>query len=344
MPLPPGDPQRHAALDLRSQVNQRLAGLSPRQTGAAFDRGLALARDQLSAAQALAQEVPGPKSQETLRVAHDFLAVRLLSEGQPAQALPHSEKAVELARSLLPVRPARDAGVALASSLVRLAEIQAHLLQPAQATARLEEALALVRGLHMAEPDDRHLRARYANVGWRVGEVNHLMGHAAALQSNATVLPEVLLAADFKPADGVFYMQRKRVQQELARTKLRRGDAAGALRSLADFAAQMPPHPVAAADLAEVFLLRAQALTALNQRGPAGQALEAGFAAIQAAHGATPGNVQLACRWLQLRMQFAAALAPTPVADEPVGPAVAALQRQGKLSPYWAQALQAAPP
>jgi eukaryotic-like serine/threonine-protein kinase len=54
LPLPPADTSRKAALDLRSQANQRLAGLSLRQTGAAYDRGLALAQDQLQAAQALA--------------------------------------------------------------------------------------------------------------------------------------------------------------------------------------------------------------------------------------------------------------------------------------------------
>jgi tetratricopeptide (TPR) repeat protein len=301
--LPPSDPSRQAALDLRSQANQRLAGLSMRQTGAAYDRGLVLAQDQLQAAQALAREVPGVKSQETLRVAHDFMAVRLLNEGQPEQALPHIEQAVSLARAQQASRPARDAGVTLATSLVRQAEIQAHRLQPALAAPLLQEALALVKGLHAAEPEDRHLRARYANLGWRVGEINHLIGNAQALQANAEWLPPVLeAAAVFKPEDGVFFVQRQRVQQELARTALRKGDAAQALQALEGFPAAMPPNPAAAADLAEVFLLRAEALRALGQGPAARQAFDAGHAALQAAAERTPGNVQLACRLTQARL------------------------------------------
>ncbi len=351
VPLLPSDPRRQAALDLRSQANQRLAGLSLRQTGAAYDRGLVLAQDQLQAAQALAAEVPGVKSQETLRVAQDFMGVRLLSEGQPQLALPHIEQAVSLARAQQTQRNARDAGVTLATSLVRQAEIHAHLLQPERAAPLLQEALGLVKGLHAAEPEDRHLRARYANVGWRVGEVNHLIGNAAALQANGQLLPDVLAAASvFKPEDGVFFVQRQRVQQELARNALRSGNAAQSLQSLESFPSTLPPNPAAAADLAEVFLLRAEALRALDQTPAALQAFDVGFAAIKAASARTPGNVQLACRlmqvqrwaqsWAQAEPSVAAAYANLA---EPVQSAVAALQTGGKLSPYWAQALAIAP-
>ena len=272
VPLPPTDAGRQAALEWRTQANQRLAGLSLRQTGAAYDRGLSLAQDQLKAAEALAQEVPGPKSQESLRVANDFLAVRLLSEGQPEQALPYIETAVRLARAQQAQRSARDAGVALASSLVRYAEIQAHRLQPALAAPLLGEALALVKALHAAEPEDRHLRGRYANVAWRVGEINHLLGTPEALKANAADLPAALAAAEvFKPEDGVFFVQRRRLQQELAVTALRQGQAELALKQLTSFPPTMPPNPEAATDLAEVFLLRAQALraTGSGRRRPA---------------------------------------------------------------------------
>jgi tetratricopeptide (TPR) repeat protein len=366
MPLPAADPGRQAALDARSQANQRLAGLSLRQTGAAYDRGLELAHDQLHAAQALAQELPGPKSQESLRVAHDFLAVRLLNEGQPELALPHIETAVRLARDQRAHRSPRDAGVALALSLVRNAEIQAHRLEPGVAAPLLDEALGLVKSLHLAEPEDRHLRGRYANVAWRVGEVNHLLGTSAALQANAALLPPALAAADlFTPDDGVFFLQRQRLHQELAVTALRQGQADQALKRLAVFPASMPPNPAAAADLADVFVLRAQALRELGRHQEALQAFRTGHAALKAAAEKTPGHVQGACRLMQAQLwasAWASAMSGTSV-QAGVGerlpapelaalaalaaPAVQgrdALKSAGKLSPLWARLLGAALP
>ena len=348
LPLPPASPARQAALDQQSQANQRLAGLSMRQTGAAYDRGLALAQDQLQAAQALAAEVPGVKSQEALRVAHDFLAVRLLNEGQVEPAVPHIEQAVALARAQQASRPARDAGVTLATSLVRHAEILAHRRQGAQAVPLLQEGVEVVRSLHLAEPEDRHLRARYVNVAWRVGEIHNLIGDRAAVRANLALLPAASAAAAvFKPQDGVFYLQSQRVQQELAHTALRDGDAAGALRGLAAFPTTLPPEPAAAADLAEVFLLRAQALHALGQPDAAWAAFDAGHAALQAAAARTPGHVQLACKLAQARRwaeQASAGAAPEVAARyaalaAKVAPVRDALLQAGKLTPWWALTL-----
>ncbi len=185
-------------------------------------------------------------------------------------------------------------------------------------------------------------------MAWRVGEINHLLGTPEALKANAADLPAALAAAEvFKPEDGVFFVQRRRLQQELAVTALRQGQAELALKQLTSFPPTMPPNPEAATDLAEVFLLRAQALRALGRADEALQTFEAGHAALKAAAERTPGNVQLACRLIQARLWAAAwarastggrAAALTALA-EPAAQGREALRTEGKLSALWAKAL-----
>lgn len=334
---------RHRALDARFEATQRLAGLSGRQTGAAFARGLDFAREQLQAAQALSHVRPGVLSQENLRVANDLVAVRLLGLGQPEAALPLMQQSIALARELGHTRPGRDAGVSLSGSLARLAEIQAHRLRPAEARPALDQALALARSLHEAEPQDRHLRARYANVARRWAMVNNLIGDPAALQANRLGLPAVMAVTGvFKPEEGLFYLQHQYVQIEYAQTLLAQGNAAAALAGLAGFPAALPPNPRAAIDLAPVLLLRARALAALGRGAEAQAAFDQGHGTLVTAVQATPADVQQACqlllaqRWAQQQPAFAQRHA-TLAADS--ARRLAALKAAGQLTPWWAQAL-----
>lgn len=332
------------ALDARFDAAQRLAGLSGRQTGAAFARGLALAREQLQAAEALAASRPGPTTQEALRVAHDLLAVRLLGSGQADEALVHMQHSVALAREIGRAQPGRDASVSLSVSLTRLAEIQAHRLQFAEARLALQEGLALARQLHLAEPQDMHLRARYANVARRWAQVHALIGDAAALQANRRELPGVLTAsAVFKPSDGVFYMQHQQLLAELAQTQLALGEPAAALQTLAALPAELPPHPRAAADLAPVMLLRARAWMALGRTAEAAKAFDAGLAALRQAVDATPADVLQAAQLVQAqRWALAQPALAARHADLAADSArrLTGLRDGGQLTPWWQQALR----
>jgi len=334
---------RNRALDARFEATQRLAGLSGRQTGEAYARGLEFAREQLQAAQELARVRPGLVSQENLRVANDLVAVRLLGAGQAEAALPLMEQSIALARELSRTRPGRDAGVSLSGSLMRLAEIQAHRQQPALARAALDEGLALARSLHEAEPQDRHLRARYANVARRWALANNLIDDDAARQANRQVLPQVMkVSGVFKPEDGVFYLQHQYLQVELAQALVASGDASAALEALAGFPQALPPNPRAALDLAPVFLLRARALAALGRDEPAKAAFDIGHGVLLKSVQATPADVQQACvllqaqQWAQRQTAWAdrqAALAADSARR------LAALKAAGQLTPWWAQQL-----
>lgn len=320
------------AQDTRFEAVQRLAGISMRQTGEAYARGLALAQTQLVAAEALVALSPGLKSQENLRVAQDFLAARLLAEGRPDAALPVVRDAVATAQRLRSLRDSRDAAVYLASSLSRLAEIQAHRLQADEARAAAGEALALLWARHRAEPDDRHLRARLANIGRRFGEVNNLIGDARALADNQRLLPELLaVSAVFTPADGPFYAQHLYLQRELAQTLFKRGRAQAAQAQLAS----LPPEPRAAADLAEAFLLKAQVQHALGDRAAAQATLQAVQAVLQAQVQATPGLVPVRARlaWTQALAARWAGAAADGLAQARSSRAV--LAQAGQLTPWW---------
>lgn len=342
------DGLRAEAQDVRFDVTQRLAGLSMRQSGPAYARGLDLARDGLTAAEALVVLAPGLKSQENLRVAQDFLAVRLLADGRVDEALDAVRSAVATARALGQVRPGRDAGVYLAVSLSREAEVQAHRLQPEPARDLVAQALQQVQALHQAEPDDRHLRARYANIGRRFGQVNNLLGDAQALQANRRVLPQVLAVSQvFTPADGVFHDQHLQLRQELSETLLRSGDAAGALRELAQHPDSMPPQPRAAAELVDVFLLRAQAHRALGQAPQALAALDAGLKVLQAQVAQTPTLAPAAARLAWAQAWAARWAQEEPAVAGPMAnlatPARATQQRMahaGQLTPWWRLRLQ----
>lgn len=346
------DSLRAEAQDVRFEVHQRLAGLSMRQSGQAYARGLSLARDGLAAAEALVALAPGLKSQENLRVAQDFLAARLLAEGQVDEALGAVRSAVATARALGQARPGRDAGVYLAASLSREAEIQAHRLQHAPARSLADQALRQMQALHQAEPEDRHLRARLANIGRRFGQVNNLVGDSAALADNRRVLPELLAVSQvFTPADGVFYDQHLQLRAELADTLLRSGDAAGALRALAQHPTSVPPQPRAAAELVDVFLLRAQAHRALGQAPQALAALDASLKVLQTQVEQTPSLAPAAARlaWAQAWAARWAQEAPAvagPMAG--LGAAAQATQQRlaqaGQLTPWWQQRLQAVAP
>lgn len=331
-------------MDARFEAAQRLAGLSGRQTGAAYARGPALAREQLAAAQELARLQPGPNSQDQLRVANDLLAVRLLAQGQADAALPYLETSVALARELVQNQPGRDAQVSLSVSLSVLAELQAHRLQPGAARLALAEGLALARQLHEAEPQDRHLLARYANVARRCAQVNHMMGDRAALQANRTTLPQVLKAsAVFTPQDGVFYLQHTQLQVELAQTLLSQGDAAAALQTLAAFPADKPAQARAAVDLAPVWLLRARALVALGRDDEAATVFDQAQAVLSQAVDATPADAHQAARLVQaqrwaLTVPAAASRHAALAADS--ARRLALLESGQQLTPWWQQALR----
>lgn len=332
------------AMEARFDAAQRLAGLSGRQTGQDFARGLALAREQLQAAEALAAVRPGPTAREALRVANDLLAVRLLGSGQADAALPHMQRSLALAREIRQAQPGRDADVSLAVSLTRLAEIQAHRLQFAEARVALQEGLALARSLHLAEPQDMHLRARYANVARRWAQVHNLIGDATALQANRRGLPAVLVVSGvFKPADGVFFMQHQQLLVELAQTQLALGEPAAALEALAALPAALPPQPRAAADLAPTLLLRARALAALGRGAESVQAFEAGHEALRQAVEATPADVLQAAQLVQAQRwamtQAALAARHAEFADE-AARRLADLRVAGQLTPWWQQALR----
>lgn len=335
---------RDDALDARFDAAQRLAGLSGRQTGEAFARGLALAREQLQAAEALAAARSGPATQEAVRVANDLLAVRLLGSGQADAALLHMRRSVALAREIGQRLPGRDASVSLAVSLTRLAEIQAHRLQFAEARVAMQEGLVLARGLHLAEPQDMHLRARYANVARRWAQVNNLIGDAAALQANHRDLPQALAASSlFRPSDGVFFMQHQQLLVELAQTQLSLGRSAAALQTLAALPADLPPQPRAAADLAPLMLLRARAWAALGRDAEAAQAFDAGHEALRQAVEATPADVQQAGQLVQAQrwalQQPALASRHAALAAES-SRRLAELRAGAQLTPWWQQTLR----
>ncbi len=328
------------AQDVRFDAVQRLAGVSTRQTGEAYARGLALAETQLVAAQALLALSPGLKTQENLRVAQDFKAARLLAEGRADDALPAVRDALATARTLREMRDSRDVAVYLSTSQSRLAEIQAHRLVPAEARAAARESLDLLWARHRAEPEDRHLRARLANIGRRFGEVNNLIGDAEALATNARVLPELLaVSAVFTPADGPFYAQHLYLQRELALSLLKQGRPQAAMAQLADLPAALPPNPRAAADLAEAFLLKAQVQHALGDRPAAQATLRDAQAALQAQLQATPSLALARARlaWTQ------ALMATWAGAGDAAAQAALAEARQnrtalagaGQLTPWW---------
>jgi eukaryotic-like serine/threonine-protein kinase len=330
------------ALDARFDASQRLVGLSTRQTGAAYARGLPLAQEQLQTTLAMAAAAPGPKTLDKLRGAQDFMAARWLAEGRADDALPHIRQAVAHARELTRTRPGRDASVSLSMSLAREAEIQAHRLQGEATRPLLAEALALSQQLHQAEPEDAHLRGRYANIARRFGQVNNQVGDAAALQANSAQLPAVLaVSAVFKPSDGVLYLQHQAVLMELARTELSLGKADAALQHLAVYPPNMPANPRAAADLAEVFVLRAQALLAAGQTEAAQTTWAAAHDALAQTVAATPSNAQAASQllharaWAAARPAFAAVLAAPERAPVSTAPTLASLQSQGRLTPWW---------
>jgi eukaryotic-like serine/threonine-protein kinase len=346
------NPEVQQALDARFDASQRLVGLSTRQTGAAYARGLPLAQEQLQTTLAMAAAAPGPKTLDKLRGAQDFMAARWLAEGRADDALPHIQQAVAAARELVRVRPGRDAAVSLSMSLAREAEIQAHRLQSEATRPLLAEALALAQQLHQAEPEDAHLRGRYANIARRFGQVNNQVGDSSALQANANQLPAVLAVSGvFKPSDGVLYLQHQAVLMELARTELALGGPARAelaLQHLATFPPSMPTNPRAAADLAEVFVLRAQALLAAGQTAAAQAAWAAGHDALAQTVAATPSNAQAASQLLYARAWAAArpAMAAVLAAPERVAlssaPTLAALQSQGRLTRWWQREIEAA--
>jgi eukaryotic-like serine/threonine-protein kinase len=338
------DTLRTQVMDARFEAAQRLAGLSGRQTGAAYARGPALAREQLAAAQALATLQPGPTAQDQLRVANDLLAVRLLAQGQADLALPYLQTSVALARGLVQDQPGRDPQVSLSASLSVLAELQAHRLQAGPARLALAEGLALARQLHEAEPQDRHLLARYANVARRAAQVHLLLGGDADLQANRTTLPQVLKAsAVFTPQDGVFYLQHTQLQVELAQTHLAQGDAAAALRTLAAFPTQMPTQARAAVDLAPVWLLRARALAALGRDAEALAVFDPAEAVLRQAVDATPADAHQAARLVQAQ-RWALSVPAVAVRHAELGPdsaqRLARLQSGQQLTPWWQQALR----
>lgn len=334
---------RASVLDARFDAAQRLAGLSGRQTGDAYARGLDLARAQLQTAQDLAKIRPNGAMDENLRIANDLLAVRLLNNGQLDLALEHMQNSIALARQLLRQRPGRDAEVSLAVSLTRLAEIQAHRLYPVEAKQALTEGLDMARAFHQADPKDMHLRARYANVARRWAQVHNQIADAQTLKENQEILPAVLLVSGvFKPSDGVFYLQHQYLKVELAHTLLLKGNASAAIDMLAEFPKMMPPHPRAAADLAPVFILRAQALTLLGKSEEAARYFEQAHQVMLQAVKATPADVQQAASLLQaeawaLKQPVLLKQYPSLLTD--FKQRRAALEAQGQLSPWWKRTL-----
>ncbi len=334
---------RVAALDSRFEAAQRLAGLSGRQTGQAFARGLDLARAQLQAAPDLAQLEQGPSVNEKLRVANDLLAVRLLNSGQVDVALEHIQRSIALAREILQEQPGSDARVSLAVSLTRLAEIQAHRLEPAAAKIAAQEGLVLARALHESDPQDMHLRARYANVVRRWAQVHNQIGDSEALNKNRQNLPAILqISGIFKPSDGVFYAQHQQLKLELAHTLFAAGDVRGALQDTDDLPKAMPNHPRAAVDLVPAFMLRAQALMAQGKVEDASTHFAQAYGVLQKAVEATPADVQQAASLLQA--QAWALKHPVIAAQHPTLLAAfrerrTALGAAGQLSPWWRQSL-----
>ncbi|MFZ6818383.1 protein kinase domain-containing protein [Undibacterium sp. Ji22W] len=341
----PGKDQNLKAslLDARFDAAQRLAGLSGRQTGPAYARGLDLARAQLQAAQDLAKIRPSGTMDESLRIANDLLAVRLLNNGQADLALNYMESSISLARKIRQERPGRDADVSLAVSLTRLAEIQAHRLQASEARLALTEGLTLARSFHESDPQDMHLRARYANVARRWAQVHNQIGDAQALKDNRQILPSILLVSGiFKPEDGVFYLQHQQLKIELAQTLLLTGDARGALQMLASFPDAMPTHPRAAADLAPVFVLRAQALMTIGKSVEASTYFGQAHKVLQQAVEATPADVQQAANLLYAEvwaLKHPAIATQYSLLKEQFNEKRAALEAAGQLSAWWKRAL-----
>ena len=174
-------------------------------------------------------------------------------------------------------------------------------------------------------------------------QVHNQIADAQTLKENQEILPAVLLVSGvFKPSDGVFYLQHQYLKVELAHTLLLKGNASAAINMLAEFPKTMPPHPRAAADLAPVFILRAQALTLLGKSEEAASYFEQAHQVILQAVKATPADVQLAASLLQAEtwaLKQSVLLKQYPSLLTDFKQRRAALEAQGQLSPWWKRTL-----
>ena len=295
--LPVESPAHDAALAAHHLLVQKLAGLSSRQAGEAWAMGTVMAREQLALARALQPRHPGHEAQERIRLAHDFMAFRLAAEGDVVGALPHAEEALALARQPHAASAARFNAVNLALALVRLGELQVQLQQAELARPLLADAVAQARALHLGDPDNAHLRGRYANVARRAAAAFNLLGQPADLAVNQALLGEARAAAAlFTPQDGPFYFQRQQLLLESARRAWLLAQPLAAQAFLTELPAEMPPGLRAAQDLADVFVLRAQTAVALRQPEAARAAFQAAETALSTARAATPADAANAQR------------------------------------------------
>ncbi len=333
-------------------VTSKIAGLSTRQTGDDFAKGLPMAVEQLALAKKMALgAVKGAhkggddsSAQSRLRDSHDFLAYRLLAAGQAQAARVEIDQAVELARLGFKRAANADTAIALASSLSNQAEITAHLLQFDAAEASALASLELMRSWHLADPKNAFVRARYANIGARTGHALNLIGsrlsHATALR----LLTQVAQASStFTPTDGVFWVQHQRVLTEGVATALALGDLPLVKRQLPLL--PNPPanaNPRAALDAAPAQLLRAKWAEQSGELAQVSAPFELAYKALQLQAQQTPANASglaalaSACRWATTSKALAAQRGEYA---ECAAKAVKALQQANALTPLARQQL-----
>jgi serine/threonine-protein kinase len=336
--LAPGDAARTAVVRLQFNLTHRVAGLSLRQTGAAYAAGLAMAEQNLPLARELAADPTVPNGRANLRDAQDFLSNRLLAAARAEEALAANGESLALSRAMYADTPTGHNAVYVMTALSNRAEIQLHLMQLDAARTTALEALDLARRTHEADPQDALLRARYANVGRRSGWLLNQLDTPEAHREAASLMAAVAeVSGTFTPADGVFWFQHQQVvlQQAVAAHAL--GELDQAERLLAMFPAAAP-DPRAALDLAEVQILRARLLVDRSQIDAAHQALEPALTALQARAESTPADLMnrallaQTCQWAGEQP----ALATNPPPYRECGQTAAVeLDRAGQLTPWW---------
>ncbi len=340
------DASKRAVTKLQFGLNHRVAGLTVRQSGEGYARGLALAQESLPLAQSLAADATDASAQVDLRDANDFLGNRLLAFGKPVEALAAMNAALEIGQKNYSTQPSGSNAIYVMTTLSNRADIHLHLRRLDAAEADSLAALELARKTHQADPNNAFFRARYANIGRRAGAVLNQVGtrlsHATALR----LMTEVAQASgEFKPSDGVFWFQHQGVLLQWAEAAFALGDLQQAQKLMAQIPAPPANNPRAALDAADAQLLRAKLAAAAKQAGLAKEALDAAIAPMQQRAQSTPSDVMnraalaLACDWAS---KEAALAAEKPRLGTCAAKEAQALQASAQLTPFYADRLKTA--
>jgi eukaryotic-like serine/threonine-protein kinase len=333
------DPAHTAVLRQQFNLNHRVAGLSLRQSGAAYAKGLALAQENLPLAQALAKRPNDPLGNIILRDAQDFLGNRLLASGNAPQALQAMDAALALGQAQYQAKPTGSNAVYVMTTLSQRADIQLQLNQAQAAQADALQALTLARQTHLADPQNAQFKARYANIGRKTGALLNALEASPARASAEQLMAEVAaVSGSFTAKDGVFWHQHQGVVLQQAQAAHLQGKSKAALALLGIFPEQGFDNPRAALDMADAYALRAKVLAALQQASQAQAALNLALGPLQARAKSTPADVMnrasLAdlCQWAAQQTTW-----PTAQAEyrECAKQNAQSLAQSNSLTPWW---------